>query len=345
MIHASNFQMDKSTPSADLALNLNATNDFTSSGAAQPLVVFARDYTPQFDALISLNDSLAFLKTVPTGTARLIVSSPPYNIGKPYEQKLAMSEYLAHQELVLTECVRILQNDGSLCWEVGNYANSGEILPLDIPFFHILKEKLNLKLRNRIVWHFGHGLHARKRFSGRYEVVLWFTKSDSYVFNLDPVRVPQKYPGKRYFKGPNKGRLSGNPLGKNPGDIWQQLSEEWSEEVWDIPNVKWNHPEKTVHPAQFPIELVERLVLALSKSHDVVLDPFMGAGSTLLAALIHGRRGVGVDNHEEYVGIARRRIAALQNGTLKRRRLGTIKHSPTGNEKVAQRPIDWIATS
>ena len=333
--------MEKSAPSTGLGPSLKTTDVPSFSDGIQPLVVFARDYTPQFDALISLNDSLAFLKTVPSGTARLIVSSPPYNIGKPYEQKLAMSEYLAQQELVLKECVRILQHDGSLCWEVGNQASSGEILPLDIPFFHILKEKLNLKLRNRIVWQFGHGLHASRRFSGRYEVVLWFTKGDSYVFNLDSVRVPQKYPGKRYFKGPNKGQLSGNPLGKNPGDIWQLLSEDWSKEVWDIPNVKWNHPEKTNHPAQFPIELVERFVLALSKQGDVVLDPFMGVGSTLVAAMIHGRRGVGVDNHEEYVGIARRRIDALQDGTLRRRMLGTLKHHPSGREKVAQRPFEW----
>jgi adenine-specific DNA-methyltransferase len=88
-----------------------------------------------------------------------------------------------------------------------------------------------LKLRNRIVWTFGHGLHCQKRFSGRHETILWFTKSDDYKFKLDPVRVPSKYPFKKYFKGPNKGRISSNPLGKNPAD------------VWDIPNVKANRAE------------------------------------------------------------------------------------------------------
>ena len=78
-----------------------------------------------------------------------------------------------------------------------------------------------MSMRNRIVWHFGHGLHASRRFSGRYEVIMWFTKSDDYTFNLDAVRVPQKYPQKKHFKGPRRGELSGNPLGKNPGDVWE----------------------------------------------------------------------------------------------------------------------------
>jgi len=121
-------------------------------------------------------------------------------------------------------------------------------VPLDIQFDPIFR-KHGLSLRNRIIWHFGHGLHNKRRFSGRYEVILWYTKSDNYVFNLDDVRIPSKYPGKRHFKGPKTGQLSGNPKGKNP------------EDVWDIPNVKSNHVEKTEHPCQFPVGLVERLIL------------------------------------------------------------------------------------
>lgn len=151
--------------------------------------------------------------------------------------------------------MRILKPQGSICWQVGNYVDNGEIIPLDVILYPIFS-RLGLQLRNRIVWHFGHGLHASKRFSGRYEVILWFTKGHDYVFNLDAVRVPQKYPQKKHFKGPKKGELSGNPLGKNPGDIWE------------IPNVKANHVEKTIHPCQFPVELIERLVLALTNEDD-----------------------------------------------------------------------------
>lgn len=128
-------------------------------------------------------------------------------------------------------------------------------------------KEYKLQMRNRIIWHFGHGLHSKKRFSGRYEVVLWYTKSNEYTFNLDDVRVPSKYPGKRHFKGPKAGQLSGHPLGKNPDD------------VWNIPNVKSNHVEKTSHPCQFPVGLIERLTLALTNKSELIFDPFAGVAS------------------------------------------------------------------
>lgn len=308
---------------------------------AQVLEPFSPILRPRFEALTAHSDSRAFLRTIPDQTVRLVVSSPPYNIGKSYELRTELGQYLERQLSILRECVRILLPGGSLCWEVGNHVESGEIFPLDALFYRIIKEELGLKLRNRIIWSFEHGLHARKRFSGRYETILWFTKGDSYVFNLDAVRVPQKYPGKRYFKGPNRGEISGNPLGKNPGDIWELINSEWEGEIWDIPNVKANHVEKTIHPAQFPIELVERLVLALTEPGDVVLDPFMGVGSSLLAAILHGRRAMGVDYNDDYVTIARERIAAVYNGSLRKRALGAAKYVPTGKEKVAQRPLEW----
>jgi DNA modification methylase len=285
-------------------------------------------------------DSRTFLKSIPDGAISLVVTSPPYNIGKVYERKQDITAYLTEQEVVIAELVRILAQQGSICWQTGNYVDEGEVFPLDIYYYPLFK-KYGLKLRNRIVWHFEHGLHASKRFSGRYETLLWFTKSDEYTFNLDSVRVPSKYPGKRHFKGPNKGELSGNPLGKNPSDIWEFLVEEWETCLWDIPNVKSNHIEKTDHPCQFPVELVERCVLALTNEHDRVLDPYSGVGSTLLGALMHGRRAVGVERDKEYVSISKERIYQLYNGTLKTRPLGRPVHKPSGREKVAQVPLEW----
>jgi adenine-specific DNA-methyltransferase len=255
-------------------------------------------------ATIFNGDCLEFLKKIPDNSIQLIITSPPYNIGKEYESKLDIKSYRNQQEKVINECVRILKENGSICWEVGNSINQGEIIPLDILLYDIFKKK-NMKLRNRIIWHFGHGLHATRRYSGRYETVNWYTKSDDYIFNLDNIRIPQKYPGKKHYRGPNTGKYSGNPKGKNPSD------------VWDIPNVKCNHVEKTSHPCQFPISLVQRLVLSLSNKNDFVLDPFLGVGSTAIAGIINHRKVAGAELHNKYYEISKERIRKAYYGELK----------------------------
>jgi DNA modification methylase len=300
----------------------------------------ASSFSPDAEAVIARGDCLETLRTLPDGFAKLIITSPPYNVGKVYEKATKLTEYLASINPVIEELVRVLSPEGSLCWQVGNYVEDGEVFPLDVFYYPFFKER-GFKLRNRIVWHFEHGLHASKRFSGRYETLLWFTKGDAYTFNLDPVRVPSKYPGKTHFKGEKRGRPSGNPLGKNPSDLWRVVAQDWEQELWNIPNVKANHPEKTIHPCQFPIELVERCVLALTDEGDWVLDPFSGVGSALLAALKNGRRALGCEKEAEYVEIARQRIADLRSGRLRYRQLGKPVHQPTGREKVAQIPIEW----
>jgi len=261
-------------------------------------------------------DNVAFMRTIPDDRCKLIVTSPPYNLGKDYESPLSLENYLNEQKGVVEECLRVLHPQGSLCWQVGNYVQNGEIVPLDVLVYPIFK-KLGLKLRNRIIWHFGHGLHCRRRLSGRYETINWWTLSDDYTWNLDSIRVPSKYPGKKHFKGPNAGKLSGNPRGKNPSD------------VWEIPNVKNNHREKTSHPCQFPVELVERLVLSMTDEGDAVLDPYMGVGSSVIAALMHNRDAYGCDIVPEYVAIAEQRVAAWHNGTLQTRPMGKPIYNPT----------------
>jgi adenine-specific DNA-methyltransferase len=251
-------------------------------------------------------DCLDLLRTIPSETLQLVVTSPPYNIGKEYEKRLKLETYLEQQARVIRECARTLSARGSICWQVGNYADRGFIIPLDTVLYPIFTD-LGLKMRNRIIWHFEHGLHCSQRFSGRYETVIWFTKSDDYTFNLDPIRVRQKYPGKKYFKGPKAGQYSCNPLGKNPGDLWI------------IPNVKSNHVEKTKHPCQFPVELIERLVLSMTNEGDWVLDPFLGTGTSIIAAIRHRRRGIGAETMPKYVQLARERIQREIAGTLRTR--------------------------
>lgn len=298
-----------------------------------------QEYHCDSTIVIHQGDTESFLRTLPDNSAKLIITSPPYNIGKSYETRQSIEAYLGYQETVIDELVRILQDDGSLCWQVGNYVSDGEVIPLDSLYYGIFKQR-GLKLRNRLIWYFRHGLHASHRFSGRYETILWFTKRDTYTFNLDAVRVPAKYPGKRHFKGPNKGKPSGNPLGTNPSDVWF-VAQDWEAELWDIPNVKANHPEKTIHPCQYPIELVERCVLALTNEHDWVIDPYCGVGSALIAGLKHHRRVIGCDRDAEYIALAQERIGQLYAGTLKIRPLGKAVHTPTGREKISQIPDEW----
>lgn len=251
----------------------------------------------------------------------LVITSPPYNVGKEYETKKSIEAYLKDQEKIIEQIVRVTSDKGSICWQVGNFVDKNkEIYPLDIFYYEIFKRH-NFKLRNRIVWHFGHGLHTQSRFSGRYEVIMWFSKTDDYIFNLDDVRVKSKYPGKKHFKGPNKGKLSGNPKGKNPSDVWEILIQDWEKEIWDIPNVKANHKEKTEHPCQYPIELVERCILALTNPESKILDPFAGVGSTLLAAAKNGRDAVGIEMYKKYIDIGKERLGLLDKGLLKYREI------------------------
>ncbi len=317
-----------------------------NNGHHQELLIkheIASAFDPEAQAVIAEGDCLETLRGLPSGFAQLIITSPPYNIGKEYEKATHLDRYLHALGPIVDELIRVLSPSGSLCWQVGNYVEDSEVFPLDI-FYYPFFKKHGLKLRNRIVWHFAHGLHASKRLSGRYEVMLWFTKGDTYTFNLDSIRVPSKYPGKRHFKGDKVGQPSGNPLGKNPSDVWPILQQDWETCLWNIPNVKANHPEKTLHPCQFPIELVERCVLALTSAGDWVLDPFSGVGSALLAAMRHDRRAIGCEKEAEYIEIARQRIVDFHAGSLRYRPLGKPVYEPTGREKVSQVPIEWLST-
>ncbi|PKQ28542.1 MAG: site-specific DNA-methyltransferase [Candidatus Anoxymicrobium japonicum] len=275
-------------------------------------------YCAEADATLFFGECLELLKEIPDNEAKLIVTSPPYNIGKVYERKKKLQEYLDDQAMTIAECVRILHPQGSVCWQVGNYVDNGEILPLDI-LLHPIFARQGLKMRNRIVWHFEHGLHCKNRFSGRYETIVWYTKDDNYTFNLDPVRVPQKYPGKKYFKGPKAGEYSCNPMGKNPGDLWV------------IPNVKHNHIEKTIHPCQFPVELIERIVLSLTNEDDLVCDPYIGVGSTAIAAYRHDRKVAGADVVEKYIEVAVERLVSEARGELRTRPMNKEVYKPNGS--------------
>jgi adenine-specific DNA-methyltransferase len=295
----------------------------------KPLVIQCR-YAPGNDVTLHHGDCRELLAAMPQAVADLVVTSPPYNLGKEYERRLDIQAYIREQSEIIAECARVMSDRGSICWQVGNYVDQGAIVPLDTLLYPTFA-KLGLRMRNRIIWHFEHGLHCRRRFSGRYETIVWFTKSDQYLFDLDAVRIPQKYPGKKYYKGPKAGKYSCNPLGKNPGDLWS------------IPNVKSNHVEKTNHPCQFPVELVERLVLSMTEPGSLVLDPFMGAGTTAVAAVRHGRKVAGAELMQRYHDIAMKRVNLEAQGALRTRPMNKPIHSPSGNEQVVQNPFQQQA--
>jgi adenine-specific DNA-methyltransferase len=270
---------------------------------------------------------------------RLIISSPPYNMDREYEKTQHILKYKDEIKIVIAKLVKLLDDKGSICWQVGNYIDpeTKEVIPLDIIYHELFKEH-NLFLRNRIIWHFEHGLHASQRFSGRYETIMWYTKSSNYTFNLDDVRIPAKYPGKTYYKGEKKGQFSGNPKGKNPSDVWKIVRNDWEKEIWNIPNVKANHKEKTTHPCQYPVELIERCVLALTKMNDWVLDPYAGVASSLIAALKNGRNSIGIEKYKRYLKVGEQRIKKFRAGELKLRELGKPVFVPNPNMTVAKKP-------
>lgn len=279
-------------------------------------------------------DCLRLLKEIPDETIDLIITSPPYCMKKAYENPNDdIGTFRKLHSRIFDDIYRILKPCGSICWQTGYHVSDASIIPLDYLIYEIFTEKNHntqnpLILRNRIIWTFGHGLNSIQRFSGRHETILWFTKGQEYNFNLDSVRVPQKYPGKRHYKGEHKGDLSGNPLGKNPSD------------VWDIPNVKANHIEKTDHPCQFPVALPQRLIRALTNKNDIILDPFMGSGTTAIAAFLEDRKFIGSEMKNEYYNIAYNRIQDAINGNIKIRDDVPVMQ-PDTNTAVAKLPEEF----
>lgn len=279
-------------------------------------------------------DCIEFLQKLPDESVNLVVTSPPYCIGKAYEDsRNDIKTFQAQHINMFDELYRIMKPGGSICWQIGYHISDQCVIPLDCIIYDIftsLSEAHDYPfiLRNRIIWTFGHGLNSTKRFSGRHETIMWFTKGEQTMFNLDDIRVPQKYPGKRAYKGPNKGQLSGNPLGKNPSD------------VWDIPNVKAKHIEKTEHPCQFPVAIPQRLIKALTLPGDLVLDPFMGSGTTGVAALVEGRRFVGTELVKAYYDISVRRLKEAADGKARIREDKPIIE-PNQNAAVAKLPEEF----
>lgn len=274
-------------------------------------------------------DCVDFLANLPSECIDLTITSPPYFMGKDYDKSTKIEDFIDFHKRLLPEIVRVTKKGGNICWQVGHHVKNGIATPLDFVIHGICINYIDIFLRNRIIWTYGHGLHGSKRFSGRHESVLWYTKGDDYYFDLDSIRVPQKYPGKRYYKGKKKGEYSGNPLGKNPSD------------VWEIPNIKANHIEKTDHPCQFPIALAQRLVRALCPNDGKVFDPFMGSGATGIAAILEKRRFIGCEIDKKYYRLSKDRCKQALSKNIKYRPVEKPIFEPDSNMAVAIKPSNF----
>lgn len=284
-------------------------------------------------ALLYEGDGVELLKALGTESVDLLLTSPPYCIGKEYESARTLDAFITEFDRSLEAVVAAIKPGGAICWQVGHHVHNGSITPLDAVIIERLRCRRELQLRNRIIWGFAHGAHAKRRFSGRHETILWYSKGEPAYFDLDAVRVPQKYPGKRHYKGPKKGQLSGNPLGKNPGDLW------------DIPNVKSRHPEKTAHPCQFPVALASRIIRALTPPRALVVDPYTGSASAGIASLSEGRNFRGCDIEEAYINIAIARFEKLIKGELQMRP-DRPPIEPSLKDAVARKPEHfWVSTT
>lgn len=306
-------------------MKINLGADMSSAGSKR---VMCREVEFNHGKLIH-GDCMEAIEDVEDESIDLVFTSPPYFQGKDFDVSRLVGGFWKNINQFQDKVYSKLKFGGSLCWQIGSHMQNGIMTPLDCLVHQICNEYPNLKLRNRVIWTFGHGEHAKKRLSGRYETVLWYTKGDNYTFNLDSIRVPQKYPGKKHYRGPNQGQLSGNPLGKNPGDVWH------------IPNVKANHVEKTTHPCQFPVALVARFVRALTSDSGLVLDPYSGSGSTAIATLETGRKFHCIEIDKHYFDISVDRVTKWYKDDKKIRPDLPVTQ-PDPQSSVATRPAHFL---
>jgi adenine-specific DNA-methyltransferase len=223
------------------------------------------------------------------------ITSPPYNIGKEYEKILSVEEYVNWLSDILNRIYDITKSNGSLLLNLGYLEVKGK--GNAIPIAYLIWNKLNFYLNQEIIWNYGAGIASKKYLSPRNEKILWYIKnSEDYTFNLDDIRDPDvKYPHQK-----KNGKLRCNTIGKNPSDVWQ---------IAKVTSGKdRSSPERTSHPAQFPEDLITRMVLGFTKQEDLILDPFIGSGTTAKTAMLNNRFCIGFEINDAYSEIIKTRI-------------------------------------
>lgn len=229
---------------------------------------------------IILGDCIEKMQSIENESVDLIIADPPYNVGKDYgnnSDKQNFDEYISFTKAWLNECHRVLKPNGTIYVFIGfRYISY---------LYQILEDNLNMVFVNWISWHYTQGVGKTKGFSPRHDDILMFAKSKSYTFNLDDIRIPQKY----Y-------RKINNMRGANPGD------------VWEVSHIHYCQKNRQEHPTQKPEALIERMVLASSNINDTILDPFCGSGTTLRVCQQLDRNAIGIELNGEYVQQIKERL-------------------------------------
>ncbi len=226
-------------------------------------------------------DALKLFKEIESESIDVIIADPPYNLGKDYgnnHDSKAFEDYLQFTRCWLAEAKRILKPAGTIYVFMGVRFISY--------LYDILDRELQMFFNSWIVWNYTQGLGKTKGFSPRHDDILMFTKSEKFIFNLDDVRIPQKY----Y-------RARNNMRGANPGDVWK------------FSHVHYCNVNRQNHPTQKPEGLIERMVLASSNEGGAVLDPFSGSGTTLRVCQQVKRKAIGFELNPDYAGMARARLS------------------------------------
>jgi DNA modification methylase len=229
------------------------------------------------------------MEVIPSNSLHLMVTSPPYNVSKEYDDDLTLGEYLDFLRQVFSETYRVLVHGGRACINVANLGRKPYI-PLSDHISRMMIE-IGFLMRGEIIWSKGAGAGVSMAWGSWQSAsnpVLRDTHEYILVFSKGSFRRPK-------------------PEGKE-NTISKEDFMEWTKSVWTF------NPEsarKVGHPAPFPIELPHRLIQLYTFSGDVILDPFMGSGSTALAALKAGRKFVGYEIDPEYVRLAEGRMAEL----------------------------------
>ena len=257
--------------------------------------LLGKPYFQSCNCLIYNLDCLEAMAILPDQSINLTVTSPPYNIGKEYENLLPLDDYINWCEKWITEVYRLTLCDGAFWLNLGylSIKNRAKAIPIS----YLLWDKIPFYLIQEIVWNYGAGVAGSKFFSPRNEKFLWYVKNpEAYTFNLDDIRDPNvKYPNQK-----KNGKIKVNPLGKNPTD------------VWEFPKVtsgqNRSSKERTAHPAQFPSAVIQRIITASSHQNEIVLDPFLGSGTTAMVALDLNRLVIGFEIRQDYCDIAANRI-------------------------------------